>query len=119
MLSAMMNRRTVRPRLHSTKVDHIVLEHMPPTATSSFQGVAKQSVPAYRSNLSDSQKFGKRLAELRMDRDLTQMQLAIAAGRDRSFISDLERGVKSPTIDTLRVIADAFVMSISELVRGI
>jgi DNA-binding XRE family transcriptional regulator len=90
--TTMMNRRTVNP---------------PPYA------------PAYKPQLSDSQKFGKRLSELRLDRGLTQIQLAIATQRDRSYISDLERGMKSPTLDTMRLIADVFMMPISELLEGI
>lgn len=75
--------------------------------------------PSYRSDLSDAQKFGKRLYELRTERGLTQMQLAVAVELDRSYISDLERGMKAPTLTTMRVIADVFQISISELCRGI
>ena len=50
-------------------------------------------------------RFGKHLQELRTSRGITQMQLAMTSGLDRSFISDMERGVKEPAISTLEQIA--------------
>lgn len=56
-----------------------------------------------------------RLREMRESRGYTQMQLAMNASLDRSFLSDLERGVKEPTLTTLNMIATAFNMTLSEL----
>jgi transcriptional regulator with XRE-family HTH domain len=50
---------------------------------------------------------------------VTQIQLAERADLDRSFISDMERAVKEPTIQTLDAIALAFNISISELMKGV
>jgi len=64
-------------------------------------------------------RFGKRLNQLRTERGYTQMQLAMNAGLDRSFISDIERGVKEPTISTLDLLAITFSMTLSELFEGV
>jgi len=65
------------------------------------------------------QRFGMRLYSLRADRGLTQMQVAERARRDRSFISDMERGIKEPSLTTLDSLAKLFSMSVSELLRDI
>jgi DNA-binding XRE family transcriptional regulator len=64
-------------------------------------------------------RFGKRLHELRTSRGYTQMQLAMNAGLDRSFISDIERGVKEPTISTLDMLAIVFSLTLSEMFEGV
>jgi transcriptional regulator with XRE-family HTH domain len=45
--------------------------------------------------------FGMVLAELRIARGISQEKLSFEAGVDRSYISLLERGHKSPTLDTV------------------
>jgi transcriptional regulator with XRE-family HTH domain len=47
------------------------------------------------------------------------MQVAERAGLDRSFISDLERGIKDGTGTTLATLAVAFSMTLSELLEGV
>jgi DNA-binding XRE family transcriptional regulator len=64
-------------------------------------------------------RFGKRLQSIRTDKGMTQMQLAIEAGLDRSFISDMENGKKEPTISTLDQIAVAMNISLSDLLMGV
>jgi transcriptional regulator with XRE-family HTH domain len=62
----------------------------------------------------------RRLAEnmkrLRRERGWSQEELADRVGRHRTFISQIERATKSPTLDTLERIADAFGVKIGELV---
>lgn len=43
-------------------------------------------------------KFGKTLRRLRDSKKLTQNELAFDADMDRSYLSDIERGVKNPTL---------------------
>lgn len=64
-------------------------------------------------------RFGRRLAELRMSRGRTQSWLAEYSGLDRSFISDMERGVKAPTIETLEDISTAFNITMADLMKGV
>lgn len=77
--------------------------------------------PSYKVPRPLKAKFGERVSKLRMERGLTQMQLADAdyAGLDRAYISDLERGVKEPGLTTVHLIANAFGLSMSELLDGL
>ncbi len=45
--------------------------------------------------------LGKEMRAARLAAELTQEQLAARARFDRSYISQLERNLKSPTVDTL------------------
>ena len=48
-----------------------------------------------------SEKFGMRLRECRISRGLSQEQLALRANINVSFLGQIERGTKKPTIDTI------------------
>lgn len=64
-------------------------------------------------------RFGRRIRELRHAKGMTQMQVAVHFGIDRTFISDVERGRKSVCLPTLEVFALGFGVSLSDLLRGI
>lgn len=66
-----------------------------------------------------SSRFGVRLRELRRERNMTQLRMAIEFGIDRTFISDVERGRKSISLPMLEVLALGFNLSLSELLRDI
>jgi DNA-binding XRE family transcriptional regulator len=66
-----------------------------------------------------SSRFGVRLRQLRRDRNLTQLRMAVDFGIDRSFISDVERGRKSISLPMLEVIALGLKMTLSELLRDL
>lgn len=51
--------------------------------------------------------FGQVLRDLRVARKLTQEQLADLADFDRTFIGFLERGERSPSLDTVFALARA------------
>ena len=80
---------------------------------------AKPVAPSWKGMEPVRKRFGKRLYELRSSKGYTQMQLAMQAGLDRSFISDIERGVKEPTVSTLDQIGTTFSMTLSELLEGV
>lgn len=62
--------------------------------------------------------FGEVLKELRLERGLTQDELAEKAMlNDRSHVSALERATKSPSLPTLFTLADALNIMPSELLR--
>lgn len=48
---------------------------------------------------------------------LSQEELAFRAGLHRTFISQLERGLKSPSLRSLVAISDVFELGADELVR--
>ena len=64
-------------------------------------------------------RFGARLRQLRRERNLTQLQMAIEFGIDRTFISDVERGRKSISLGMLKVVALGLHLSLSDLLKGI
>jgi transcriptional regulator with XRE-family HTH domain len=45
--------------------------------------------------------FAKTLKTLRSEKELSQEELGFRANLHRTFISQLERGLKSPTLDSL------------------
>jgi transcriptional regulator with XRE-family HTH domain len=51
--------------------------------------------------------FGKVLRKYRMQQKLSQERLAELAGLDRTYISQIERGLKSPSLPTLLSLAKA------------
>ncbi len=63
--------------------------------------------------------FGQVLRQLRKERKLSQEALAFDSGVDRTFISDMERGVKQPTITTIYRLARALSISVVELMAAV
>ena len=59
------------------------------------------------------------LKRLREERDITQEQLAFDAGITVSALSRIERGLNSPGWTTVKCIAEALGVSLSELVAGL
>ena len=60
-------------------------------------------------------KLGKRIAELRRARKLTQEQLAEALDCSGEFISLVERGVNAPSVASLEKFAKILKIEINEL----
>ncbi|HEX7151631.1 MAG TPA: helix-turn-helix transcriptional regulator [Thermoanaerobaculia bacterium] len=61
--------------------------------------------------------FGRRLRELRLERGLTQDALAELVATSKPFISDMERGVKVPSLTMVLRLADALECRVVELVE--
>ena len=60
--------------------------------------------------------FGQVLREQRISRELSQEELALAADVDRTFVSQMERGIRQPTITTLMKLAGALGIQPSTLI---
>lgn len=63
-------------------------------------------------------KLGKQICKYRLLKKMTQNELSIAADVTRNFLSDLERGVKGCSIDTLILIANALDVSLDILLKA-
>jgi transcriptional regulator with XRE-family HTH domain len=65
-------------------------------------------------------KFGQRIRELRLERTLTQAQLAEAAGVDHTYLSKIESGglPYTPSAKTVRALAAALRADEMELLRS-
>lgn len=59
--------------------------------------------------------FGKRVAELRKNAGYSQEQFALMCNVDRTYIGTIERGEKSPTLNTIVKISNALGITKSEL----
>ncbi len=62
--------------------------------------------------------FGAALRQLRRARGLSQEGLALAAGYDRSYIGEVERGEKSPSLRTVFRLARVVGVSPSALIAA-
>lgn len=62
-------------------------------------------------------KFGNRIKELRIEKDLTQEQFAELSGLHKNYIGMVERGERNPSLKNIEVIALAFNISISEMMK--
>ncbi len=60
--------------------------------------------------------FGRVLRDQRAVRRLSQEGLALGAGVDRTFVSQMERGIRQPTLTTLWKLAAALGVSPATLV---
>lgn len=58
--------------------------------------------------------FGKKLKILRKKRNLSQVELYIRSGVSQGFISELEKGKKTPTISTIEKLAIGLNCSVTD-----
>ncbi len=59
--------------------------------------------------------LGESITRLRLGEDMSQLELAKAAGVHRSYMSDVERGLRNITLGTLENIARALNTTSAEL----
>ncbi|CAM6006207.1 unnamed protein product [Sphagnum balticum] len=63
-------------------------------------------------------KFGKRLRQLRQERGWTQQDLAILLEVEQSYISGVERGIYSPSLSKLGLLAECLGLTVAEMFEG-
>ncbi|MFH1840857.1 MAG: helix-turn-helix transcriptional regulator [Patescibacteria group bacterium] len=64
-----------------------------------------------------SKRFGKNLKRIRLEKKMSQGDVARALGVHRSYISGLERGVRNPTLTNIERIAKALGINIQKLLE--
>lgn len=64
-------------------------------------------------------QLGRRIAYLRKERKMSQLDLAIESTLATSYVSELEKGKRNPSIETLSKVAKALQVTLSELLRGV
>ena len=62
---------------------------------------------------------GRNVRALRRDAGVTQEELGFQAGFERSYISDLERGTRNPTIRALEKLASALGVPAKRLLEDV
>lgn len=85
-------------------------DHSPSTTSKGAAGTV---------DASGADSLGMHIREARQSRNLTIEQLAQRSGLSRSYLSNLERNVNSPTISTLRTVLDAIGVSLTQLFRSV
>lgn len=68
-------------------------------------------------NGNPNKAFGSTIRELRKTKGWTQEYLAFEASLDRTYISLIELGQKSPTLDTMMLISGALQTPLDEITR--
>jgi len=66
-----------------------------------------------------AERFGHNLLRARSRADISQEELAFRADVHRTEVSQLERGLRVPRIDTVLKLAAALEASLDELIEGI
>ena len=61
-----------------------------------------------------SSRLGERIRQYRQQRGLTQETLALNSGINVSFLGDVERGIKKPSIESLEKLLNALNVSFLE-----
>ncbi len=64
-----------------------------------------------------NKKFGRKVAKLRKERAISQEELADRCGIHRTYIGSVERGEKSPTLNTIEKIAKGLNVGVCELIE--
>ena len=63
-------------------------------------------------------KFGRRVIELRRKKGFTsQIDFALKAGMDRTYIGGIERGERNPTFEIMEKLAKTLGVEIQDLFR--
>ena len=80
--------------------------------------ISRTPSPAFDSDPDPDIQFGKTVVRRRKEKGLSQEDLAFRAGIRRSYMGVIERGEKSPSIDTIAKVAKGLGVNIGELFSG-
>ena len=64
-----------------------------------------------------SEKFGKKVKEIRLKKNMTQAELAKVLGVHPTYISSIERGTRNMALKNIERLAQALHVSIEELIK--
>jgi len=64
-------------------------------------------------------RFGQRIRALRKELGLSQEALAELCDLDRTYISDIERGLRNVALRNIETLAEALGVSLSDLFKGL
>jgi transcriptional regulator with XRE-family HTH domain len=72
---------------------------------------------ARRTNITE--RFGRRVRELRQRANLSQEEFAARCDLDRTYISGIERGKRNVALRNIEAIAQALHVTMSELLKAV
>lgn len=111
------------PAPHTVQVAEVWRDHKKPGAARLTLDHLRQHGLSVNDPTDDSwlrterARIGRRVRDFRMDGDLTQERVYLAAGLNRSFYQGIEGGLENPTLEVLLRIARAIGVPLSDLVR--
>ena len=62
-------------------------------------------------------RFGKRVRDLRLEKRLSQEELAFRAGVHRTYLGGIERGERNPSLKNIARIGEALEVTLPDLFR--
>ncbi len=65
------------------------------------------------------EKFGYRVKELRLARNLSQEKFALQIDMDRTYLASIESGKRNVSLENISKIAGGLEITLEELFRGI
>jgi transcriptional regulator with XRE-family HTH domain len=65
------------------------------------------------------ESFGNRIRKLREDKGMTQLDLCKTTGWGQAYLSRLENGGIDVGLETIKILAHTFDLSVSELLKGV
>lgn len=77
----------------------------------------KIAISNNRSNRNPAEWFGQLVVSLRKKQGISQEELAFRAGINRSYMGVIERGEKSPSVDTISKVAKGLGLSVQDLFK--
>lgn len=91
--------------------------HQPDIEGRSAPDSLKRRAPQSALGIALREQFARNVRHFRTKRGMTQLELANAAGMGRSFISQVERGHFSVTLETIAAIAGALGIPPTKLIK--
>jgi transcriptional regulator with XRE-family HTH domain len=82
-------------------------------------GVAKEQTRAQPASSPLLKEFGKRVSERRAELELTQEEVAEAAGIHFTYVHQIEAGVRNLSLENLAKLAKGLEMDLGELLKGL
>ena len=64
-----------------------------------------------------SKKVGRKIKQVRKEKNITQEDLALNSGLNRAYIGYIERGERNPSTDTISKIAKSLKVPLKELFK--
>lgn len=92
-----------------------VTEHLVTSTEKQLEPSSSKSSCGGSNGSTCAAAFGVVLMRLRRQRSMTQQRLAVEADLDRTYISYLENGHRSPSLDTMLAISQALNISLTQL----
>ncbi len=64
-------------------------------------------------------KFGERVRELRIQKNLSQEKFALQIDMDRTYLASVESGKRNISLENINKIANGLEITLSELFKGL